>query len=186
MPLKVWNGSSWIMVPRLHVWNGSAWVALNATNNAKTARTWNGSSWVQFHPGVRLDEYGGTDVISLYHSMALAVSSDTAQVGITLQTNGTMDYWYADTYTPQANFTSYSWLLSGANSEYYAYMDNPSSGSFSSGTTATALQLNSNRSWTKSQTGGGSSNVQSVLRIRDVSGTDIVTINIDFTAEVIP
>lgn len=43
MPLKIWNGSSWVSAtPK--VWNGSVWTG------AKTGRVWNGSAWVTFFP----------------------------------------------------------------------------------------------------------------------------------------
>jgi hypothetical protein len=42
MPLKVWNGSSWVTALAVKVWNGSSWVAASA------GKVWNGSSWVQF------------------------------------------------------------------------------------------------------------------------------------------
>ena len=188
MPLKVWNGSSWQVVAQLKIWNGSSWVSTNALDNAKSARVWNGSSWVQFHPGVRLDEYGGTDIISLYHSYPLAVSSDYAEVGITLNSGGSASYWYEDSITARTDFLAlpYNWLLTGANSDYYAFMDTPSSGSFSSGTTNSALQLNTTRTWGKRQTGGGFTLVQSTLRIQNAAGTDILSISVDLSAEVTP
>ena len=42
MPLKVWNGSSWVSSTGLKVWNGSSWAS------AVAGKVWNGSSWVQF------------------------------------------------------------------------------------------------------------------------------------------
>jgi hypothetical protein len=42
MPLKTWNGSSYVAAKTLRVWNGSSWVS------AKSGRIWNGSAWVSF------------------------------------------------------------------------------------------------------------------------------------------
>lgn len=42
MPLKVWNGSSFIEAKDSRVWNGSTW------QSPVTVRVWNGSSWVVF------------------------------------------------------------------------------------------------------------------------------------------
>lgn len=176
MPLKVWDGASWTMAGQMNVWDGSAWTAL------KAGKVWNGSSWVQFHPGVKLEEYGtGID-------LSYSTLSTDAQVGITLKSNGTAEYWYADLSTPQTNFIggSYSWLSTGANTDYYAFMDTPSSGSFqsSSSATNTALQLNLSRTWLVYQASTGSNSVQSTLRIRTASGEDIVSQPVTLTVEV--
>ena len=188
MPLKVWNGSSWVLVPRLHVWNGSSWVALNAADNAKTAKIWNGSSWAQFHPGVRLNKYaaGAQDII-LNSSAAASGGSVFATVTLTLDSSGTATYSYENTNQGTTNFTSYSWLLTGANSEYYAYMDAPSGDAFSTGTTGTSLQLNSTREWTLTVTrltvGFSAKSNTSTLRIRDVNGTDILALTTSFNVD---
>lgn len=42
MPLKTWNGSSYVAAKTLRVWNGSSWVS------AKSGKVWNGSAWVSF------------------------------------------------------------------------------------------------------------------------------------------
>lgn len=42
MPLRVWNGSSWVTAKTLRVWTGSAW------DPADGGSVWNGSSWVDF------------------------------------------------------------------------------------------------------------------------------------------
>ena len=184
MPLKVWNGSAWTMAGQMKVWNGSSWVQL------KAGKVWNGSSWVQFHPGAQLVAYGGNPgEVSLYHSIGLAVSSDYAEVGISLKVNGAASYFYADSYDPFPTdffLSGYNWLLSGATTDYYAFMDTPSSGSFTSGTTNSAIQLNSGPTWTLRQTSGGSNSVYSTLRIRTASGVDITTISVILQAEVIP
>lgn len=172
MPLKVWNGSSWTMAGQMKVWNGSSWSQLQA------AKVWNGSSWVQFHPGVQLVAYDNTGVGSGITLLDSGIKPYTANSTITLSASGTA------TYSVHSNYYSYSWLLSGANSDYYAFMDTPSSGSFSSGTTNSALQLNTTRSWTVTRGTVGSTQAVSTLRIRTASGVDIVTIYVNLTAEV--
>jgi hypothetical protein len=131
--------------------------------------------------GYALEEFGvGIDLSNF------ALNND-AQVGITLNSNGTAEYWYADLNTPQTNFIggSYSWLLTGANTDYYAFMDTPSSGSFySSSATNTALQLNTSRTWIAYQAIIGSNSVQSTLRIRTASGVDIVSQPVSLYVEV--
>lgn len=182
MPLKEWNGSSWVMCPTLRVWNGSSWVALNALNNAKSARVWNGSSWVQFHPGVQLQETSAGSGITLNSTdTEFAPSSASSSVLIEMNSNGNM--YYTSTYVS----TSYAWLLSGANSEYYAYMDSPAGGSFTSGTVGTALQMNTTRSWLLAAyqpgfAGADYKALTSTLRIRTSSGADILTIPVTLSA----
>jgi hypothetical protein len=176
---------------QIKVWNGSSWVALNDINNAKTARVWNGSSWVQFHPGVQLQEYsvsGG--IIDLFHFSAdLGGISANSYVEIELNSSGTATYSYADQTTGGVNYLTYSWLLGGANTDYYAYMDAPSGDPFYTGSsaTATSLQLNTTRSWSlyveQSGSGSDSRSNSSTLRIKNSAGTDIVTIPTAFSVE---
>ena len=182
MPLKVWNGSAWEMMAQLKVWNGSSWVSTNALDNAKSARVWNGSSWVQFHPGVRLDTYGsGAIDLSAFDGVNNGQTAE-ARATITLDSNGTATYSIASTGGGTTNLLTYSWLLTGANSDYYAYMDAPS-GTFTSGTTGSALQLNTTRAWEKSISNSVNNSivdasVSSTLRIRNSAGTDILSISV--------
>jgi len=185
MPLKVWDGSAWNVMAQMKVWNGSAWVALVA------GKVWNGSAWVQFHPGVQLQDYpasGGT--IDLYHSSTDPGGiSANALVKIELNSSGTATYSYADQTTGGVDYLSYSWRLTGANTDYYAFMDAPSGDPFYTGSsaTATSLQLNTTRSWNlyAEQFGIGTTvkSNSSTLRIKNSAGTDIVTIPTVFYAE---
>jgi hypothetical protein len=188
MPLKVWDGSAWQVQAQIKVWNGSSWVALNDINNAKTARVWNGSSWVQFHPGVQLQEFGAVPGEVELFAFGLDFASAFAEVELILDANGTAKYRYSTNSTPTTDFLSYSWLLTGANSDYYAYMDAPAGDAYTSGSaTGTALQLNTTRSWIlgASQAGSGSDSKSnsSTLRIRTASGVDIVTIPVLMSAD---
>ena len=190
MPLKVWNGSSWEVQAQIKVWNGSSWVALNEIDNAKTARVWNGSSWVQFHPGVQLvSESFNPGSASLYNQdLTFYPISASTQVYIALQSNGTGVYFRLG--SPQ----NFSWLLTGSNTDYYAYMDAPSGDPFDSGSSATgtSLQLNTTRQWTLSATqysaGFNIKNLSSTLRIKNSAGTDIISIDVamEVLAEVQP
>lgn len=171
MPLKVWNGSSWTMAAKIQVWNGSSWVPV-------TGKVWNGSSWVQYSPGVTLT------TINLNHNAGYISSSSFAEVGVELLSNGTANYYYADEFTPQTNFLSFSWLLSGSSSEYYAFMDTPTIGSFFFGTVNTNLQLNTSTQWVIQHVGSpGSEFVSSTLRLRTPNFTDILSVSVDMSAE---
>ena len=183
MPLKVWNGSSWEVQAQLKVWNGSSWVSTNALNNAKSARVWNGSSWVQFHPGVRIDESGtpGGGIDLNASDLTFSPTSANAQASIEIASNGTM------TYATNLGSSSYTWLLSGSNSDYYAYMDAPSGDPFSQGTTGTSLQLNTTRFFSLDANVSGSPGVDyktltSTLRIKNSAGTDILSCAVSLTA----
>lgn len=186
MPLKVWNGSSWQVQAQLKVWNGSSWVSTNALNNAKSARVWNGSSWVQFHPGVQINEYPAVnDGLSLFqYSIGdLPFVPVYAYNAITLNSNGTLNI------TDQSSY-NFSWLLSGSNSDYYAYMDAPSGDSFDSGTSATgtSLQLNTTRVWSLSAENSVNNSsvikaLSSTLRIKNSAGTDILAVGVTMYVE---
>lgn len=183
MPLKVWNGSAWQVQAQIKVWNGTSWVALNAIDNAKTARVWNGSSWVQFHPGVRLNTsaFGSSSIALNAEDLVFVPSTAFAEAKITLNSNGTAYYEATNRITE-----SYSWLLTGANSDYYAYMDSPTGDSFTSGTVGSSLQLNTTRVWSlsasQSATGFTSKSLTSTLRIQNSAGTDIISIAVSMDA----
>jgi len=166
MPLKVWNGTSWNVMAQIKVWNGSAWVTSSA------GKVWNGTAWVQFHPGVFLDDYpnGGGD-IDLYDDDYNPSGFGSAAVSIELNSSGVASYSEGG-----VTVFSYNWLLTGSASDYYAYMDAPTGSAFSTGTTGSSLQLNTTRTWSLSQSGDGSKSNTSTLRIKNSSGTDIVTI----------
>lgn len=181
MPLKVWNGSSWQVQAQLKVWNGSSWVPTNALNNAKSARVWNGSSWVQFHPGVRIDEYPSPGSgMSLYQYTADPTFA-TATNSITLDSSGTFFI------TDQGSY-NFPWLLTGSNSDYYAYMDAPTGNAFTGGATGTSLQLNTSRNWQLSVSNFTPNtsevlSLTSTLRIKNSAGTDILAVTVNMYVE---
>lgn len=185
MPLKVWDGSAWQVQAQIKVWNGSSWVPLVA------GKVWNGSAWVQFHPGVQLQDYpasGGTIDLNHYSEDLGGITANSF-VKVELNSSGTATYSYADQTTGGVNYLTYSWLLTGANTDYYAYMDAPSGDPFYTGSsaTATSLQLNTTRSWSlyAEQFGAGTTikSNSSTLRIKNSAGTDIVTIPTSFYVE---
>jgi hypothetical protein len=183
MPLKVWDGSAWKMAAQIKVWNGSSWVSTNALDNAKSAKVWNGSSWVQFHPGVQINEYPSTGSgLALYQYTAVDNGNTAyASNNITVNSNGTL-------YITDQSSYNFSWLLTGANSDYYAYMDAPTGDSFSSGTTGSALQLNTSRAWQLEVSNSvNNSNVfkslSSTLRIQNSAGTDILSVAVSMDVE---
>jgi hypothetical protein len=190
MPLKVWTGSTWQVVAQLKVWNGSSWVTTNAVDNAKTARVWNGSTWKQFHPGVQLltGDFSPSGTISLNaNDLVFQPSTASASVQIELQNNGSA-YYVSSTLGTK----TYSWLLTGVNSDYYAYMDTPSGDPFDSGTVGTSLQLNTTQIWSlftvQLSVGFSQKALTSTLRIKNSLGTDIISIPVDMSvvAEVQP
>lgn len=186
MPLKVWNGSSWQVQAQMKVWNGASWVSMNALNNAKSARVWNGSSWVQFHPGVQINEYpspGSGLSLYTYSQGDIPFVPVYAYASIALDSTGTL-------YIQDQSAYNYPWLLSGSNSDYYAYMDAPSGDSFDAGSaaTGTSLQLNSMRVWALSvenSTNNSSvfKSLVSTLRIKNSAGTDILSVTVNMYVE---
>lgn len=186
MPLKVWNGSSWQVQAQLNVWNGSSWVPTNALNNAKSARVWNGSSWVQFHPGVRIDEYpipGSGLSLFQYSQNDFPFVPVVAYNSVAFDPSGIF-------YIQDQSSYNFSWLLTGSNTDYYAYMDAPSGNSFDSGSAATntSLQLNAIRVWslTAENSVNGTAVIKtlvSTLRIKNSAGTDILSVPVSMYCE---
>lgn len=101
------------------------------------------------------------------------IDPDNASVAFTVGSAGTV----VATGDP-----GYTWLLSGVNSDYDVKVD-ATSGSFSSGTTGTWLNLATGRTWTRTRTVFGTSEVFATVRIRRVSdGVVLDTANISLTA----
>lgn len=110
----------------------------------------------------------------------------TTFVRIRLNSDGTGAYTFEDYFTAETNFTSFTWLLAGTNSDYYAYMDSPSGDPFFSGSTATSLQLSTTRVWVlrarASQGNTDFKSLTSTLRIKNASGTDLTSRQVTMTA----
>lgn len=77
MPLKVWNGSSWVQASRLKVWDGAAWT------DSKYGKVWNGSSWVEFFNG-----YSATLTAATYTRVASPSSLQINTDGYVYAANG--------------------------------------------------------------------------------------------------
>jgi hypothetical protein len=138
MPLRTWNGSSWITAPSLRVWNGSSWV------NAKSGKVWNGSSWVNFLSSVNItnQSFGGS---------AGGLEDANAGASYTLGSDGV-----AVGFEDNGNFTSTfpisgEWFVGGSISDFsvratlVSFTDS-GSGSYN-GTFGSWLALTTSRTW---------------------------------------
>lgn len=143
------------------------------------------------YPALNLPNYNaGTYSIELSHSYFISPAIfDTvfAYVGIQLNSDGSGKYYYGEYGSAQVNFTTFTWLLTGSASDYYAYMDAPGGNSFSIGTVTTSLQLNSTRYW-ELQANAASNNfdiksLTSTLRIKNSGGTDLTAKTLLMSAE---
>lgn len=129
MPLKTWNGSSWVSSTGLKVWNGSSWVP------AINGKVWDGSAWVQFLQLVSINNH---TIDANAGPVPVEFPTPTANASITFNTSGTLT-WAAsltgsvsgefitlDTVSqsvPTASGTiSNEWLLTGASSSYQIYV----------------------------------------------------------------
>ena len=179
MALKVWNGTAWQESSAIKVWNGSAWTSATA------GKVWNGTAWVNFFGGLPiLPQFNNTiyDIELERGYYSLDAPNGQAYVDIVLFNSGTGVYRFGDSATATTNFTTFTWLPSGASaSNYYAYMDTPTGDPFSAGSSAsaTSLVLSTSRLWTvvsNVNTNPGSADrlLTSTLRIKDSGGNDLV------------
>ena len=181
MALKIRSGSStWDTATAIKVRNGSGgWTS--ATNGYVRGP----SGWQQFFSGLPiLPQFNNTtyDIELERGYYSLDAPNGQAAVDIILNSSGTGAYRFGDSDTATTNFTTFTWLPSGASaSNYYAYMDAPTGDSFSAGSSATAssLVLSTSRLWTVlSQVNANPGNAQrqltSTLRIKDSGGNDLV------------
>lgn len=104
MPLRVWNGSSWVTAKSGRVWNGSSWV------RAKSAKVWNGSSWVNFLSSVNI-----TNLELLASGSGFGEALGIA--GYTLFNNGSAQ-GYENTGFLQEYPISGQWFVGGAISDF--------------------------------------------------------------------
>lgn len=115
MPLKVWNGSSYIQGTGLKVWNGSSWV------NATSGKVWNGSSWVEFFSSGVVSFEGFT---SLPDAIAFNLGTASATVTVTFDTSGNIIHDPFATGFPDGGSTvnpggfSDTWLTGGTASDF--------------------------------------------------------------------
>ena len=104
-----------------------------------------------------------------------AIDPSNASVGVTFSSSGTVI---------ATGSAGYTWLNSGTNSDYEIMADNLV-GTFSSGTNNTWLPLSTSRTWTRTRTVPGESEVTARFRIRRASdGIVLATATISLTATV--
>lgn len=149
MPLKVWNGSSWVSASTARVWNGSSWV------NSTAAHVWNGSSWVKFFPPAPTVSLGNHDLaIDDYNFDSLAnirfiINSDGSAYGDGSGSLGGTTNFYIDltSYTPAETFIE-TWLDSGSAGDVSVYVTKTGS-SLQAGSSAlnSYLPLSTTRYW---------------------------------------
>ena len=139
MPLRTWNGSSFLTSKSARVWDGSSWV------NAKSAKVWNGSSWVNFLSSVNIED----QFISI---SAAGFDFAESTSGYILNANGVASALEIGDFTFNEYDFPGEWLVGGVASDFSVKVDILSS--FNSGTatffgnTGVWESLSSTRSWT--------------------------------------
>lgn len=137
MPLKPYNGTSFVEANELKVWNGSSWVT------SSTARVWNGSSWVIFHRGGAAN-FTTASYITSGLSDSQSGPSEFANVKYQINTDG---YVYVDENYSGLN-ASEQWSTPAgfaSNFEVFATLSSGTSG----GTFGSWLDLATTRTWEK-------------------------------------
>lgn len=170
MPLKTWNGSSFLTAKTLRVWNGSSWVS------AKSAKVWNGSSWVNFLSSVNITDQSAS-------ASGSGFDSAFSTAGYRLKTNGsaeTFEYFGGDGGSTNNDIAiTGEWFVDGNASDFSVRATqlsyNASASSSIEGTFNTWQALTSERAWSvfDSVTGSG------IYRIADAS----ILIEIAYTAD---
>jgi hypothetical protein len=136
-------------------------------------------------------DYGGVGQIALTATETdNGDGSSSATVQIDLYSDGTGLYSILTLDGGLNDLFTFTWLTgSGSAGDYYAYMDVPSSGSFSSGdATGTSLALSTSRYWACSVYTNAvgqtppPSEALSTLRIKNSSGVDLVTKSVSLYA----
>ena len=159
MPLRTWNGSSFLTSKSARVWDGSSWV------NAKSAKVWNGSSWVNFLSSVNIQ-----DASDFANDNGFGFSQ--AEAGYTLYNNGTAETFNFSGGQKFATTLTGQWLTGGVVSDFSARATITSSSfnnSYTIGTFDTWLSLSTTREWS----------LYSQVSGPNVSGTGVVTMVVD-------
>ena len=176
MPLKPWNGSSFVEANEVKVWNGSSWVT------APTARVWNGSSWVIFHRGGAAN-FTTASYLTSGLSDDQSAPGEFANVKYQINADG---YVYVDQgYSGLVQGEQWSTPTSLANNfEVRATLN---SGTTQTGTYGTWLYLATTRTWEKIIYENGANQNQAANVSFEVrkkgSTTNLDTWNITFTVE---
>ena len=118
MPLKVWNGSSFVTANDAKVWNGSTWKA------PVSGRVWNGSSWVVFLNQVNINDHNVTVAVggtfNGYASASLTYKLNGTVVANEFRLNEGLDSYAAldgASFVSDAEVTG-EWLRNGNASDF--------------------------------------------------------------------
>lgn len=172
MPLKVWNGSSWVTSTGMKVWNGSAWT------DASAGYTWNGSSWVQFFSA------GAVSITNQNaQNFSLAGIGGTATARYRLYSNGQA---YRTNISGSIISISGEWLVAGAASDFEVYATVSGSGGVFTGPTGSWVSLGTDREWTLSGTNSYVARSLDVQIRLASSGTVLDSATISFTVDSAP
>lgn len=127
MPLKVWDGSSWVTASRMKVWNGSTWADLSF------GKVWNGSVWTTFYTGLQATINAATYIRYTASPASLQFNAD--------------GYVYASSGSTQL-VQDYLWKTGGGVAgDYEIYVDVVSGITPSGSSTGVWLPLSSTRQW---------------------------------------
>jgi hypothetical protein len=178
MTIKVWDGSAWQMASQIKTWDGSAWQDGANAN----VHIWTGTAWQKVHPGVNLNSSTSSSAFDLS-----GPPSAFAQAEVVLFANGTIQTLSSTSASPTSVGVNYSWLLTGANSEYDVYVTNFSGDSLtaSAPVDGTRVPLNTTRNFTLYTGYGSSLSASFDLNICSNTGpnTIIQTTSVSLSAE---
>jgi hypothetical protein len=105
MPLKVYDGTKWVIAANVKIWDGTSWV--NTSNN----KVWDGSDWVKYHPGVYL--------INTYVLTSYAIGIGSSCTGrVQAFANGHIQGITTSTNFGTTIVNDDIWKLSGDTSDY--------------------------------------------------------------------
>lgn len=111
MPLKIYDGTDWIIANTVNTWDGTAWAP------AANAYTWDGSAWAQFHPGARLPP-PATPPSFTYTAYGIDISNNYAFAKLSVLANGHIQTTSGSTYIPENVTDDATWLITGDNNDY--------------------------------------------------------------------
>lgn len=107
MPLKVYDGSKWIIAANVNIWDGSSWVTANGS-------VWDGSSWVKYHPGVYL---AAAEPAPAYYGYSFSLAS-YANTRVVVYSNGHMHVLSSQDGSAENVLVDEVWRLTGDASDY--------------------------------------------------------------------
>ena len=171
MPIKVWNGSSWVAAKSLQVWNGSSWAS------SKSGSVWNGTSWVSFFSGVGTPSLSNHTISSSaygYNNLACSALSQLKIANDKLLSalanangdNNTMIIDGIDYDNPSGTsgwIAVQNWLSAGGDVSLWSCQAVPISGTPDAGSSATNtwLSMSTDRSWSATAASNSSTRLSS-------------------------